>query len=155
MPLRNLRIYLDTCCVNRLFDAGTQTRVHLEAEAVTQIITYFDNGLLHWIASEILIFEVSNNPNVRQRGDIIDLLQRASQTVSIGTIERFRCVQLEALKFKRQDALHIACAESGGADVLLTTDDKLLRRATRFRTQLHVRVENPHIWLQEETNVEN
>ena len=41
------------------------------------------------------------------------------------------------------------CAESGRADILLTTDDRMLRRAKRFRLQLRVRVENPYTWLEE------
>ena len=55
---------------------------------------------------------------------------------------------LESLGFKHYDALHIACAESGGADVLLTTDDRMLRLAKRHSAQLQVRVENPYTWLQ-------
>ncbi|NCQ83408.1 MAG: type II toxin-antitoxin system VapC family toxin [Microcystis aeruginosa W13-18] len=31
------------------------------------------------------------------------------------------------------DALHLAFAEAGGADVLLTTDDRLLRKAQQIR----------------------
>ena len=27
--------------------------------------------------------------------------------------------------------------------------DRMLRRAKRFRTQLHIRVENPYAWLRE------
>ena len=73
----------------------------------------------------------------------------AYKTVLIDTTEIARGAVLESLGFKHYDALHIACAESGGADVLLTTDDKLLRRAIRFSAQLRVRVENPHTWLQE------
>jgi hypothetical protein len=40
-------------------------------------------------------------------------------------------------------------AESGEADVFLTADDAVIRRAKRLQSQLHVRVENPHTWLQE------
>ena len=54
---------------------------------------------------------------------------------------------LESLGFKWFDALHIASAESGTADILLTTDDRFVRRAKRVFEQLHVRVENPHTWL--------
>ena len=60
-----------------------------------------------------------------------------------------RTQQLETLGFHPFDALHLACAESGRADVFLTTDDRLLRLASRFSDQLHVRVENPLTWLKE------
>jgi predicted nucleic acid-binding protein len=60
-----------------------------------------------------------------------------------------RALQLEALGFGAVDALHLACAESTKADVLLTTDDGLLRLAARFAGQLRVRVANPVTWLSE------
>ena len=59
-----------------------------------------------------------------------------------------RGIELEKLGFAAFDALHLACAESGRTDVFLTTDDKLLKRTTRFVEQLHVRVANPLKWLQ-------
>ena len=36
------------------------------------------------------------------------------------------CIGNYGIYYKHYDALHIACAESGGADVLLTTDDRML-----------------------------
>ena len=54
------------------------------------------------------------------------------------------------LGFKPLDALHIACAETAGADVLLTTDDRLLRRAERQAGDLDVAVANPLRWLEEQ-----
>ena len=66
--------------------------------------------------------------------------------------ETFRGKQLEALGFKEYDALHIACAETGEADIFLTTDDAVIRRAKRLGSQLHVRVKNPDTWLQEYTS---
>jgi len=57
--------------------------------------------------------------------------------------------QLEQLGFRAFDALHLACAEKARADVFLTTDDRLLRRASRAPEQLRVRVDNPLAWLNE------
>jgi hypothetical protein len=48
-------------------------------------------------------------------------------------------------------SLHIACAEGRACDVLLTTDDRLLKKAIRYRSRLRVRVENPVNWLMEQT----
>jgi len=47
------------------------------------------------------------------------------------------------------DALHLACAEAGSAEVLLTTDDHMVSKARRHRDVLRVRVENPILWLTE------
>jgi hypothetical protein len=59
-------------------------------------------------------------------------------------------LELEALGFGDFDALHLACAERGGAEVFLTTDDKLLRRAERHAGQLRVRAVNPVNWISQE-----
>lgn len=56
-------------------------------------------------------------------------------------------MELRSLGLGDMDALHLACAESGKADVFLTTDDKLLRRAARLAEQLHILVDNPLNWL--------
>jgi predicted nucleic acid-binding protein len=56
---------------------------------------------------------------------------------------------LEGWGISAFDALHLACAESGGADVFLTTDDQLLRRAAAHSDELRIQVENPLTWLRE------
>ena len=144
------KIYLDTCCLNRIFDPPTQERVRREAEATSQILTNCFSSRWHWIVSDVLLDEVDQNSNLGVRFQIKSWMTLAHQTVSVGANESKRGVQLEALGFKRRDALHLACAESAGADIILTTDDKLLRRAKRFQLQLHTQVENPYIWLQSE-----
>lgn len=60
-----------------------------------------------------------------------------------------RGAHLTKLGFGAFDALHLACAELGRADVFLTTDDDLLRRAGQFENELRVRVQNPVSWHQE------
>ena len=143
------KIYLDTCCLSRLFDPPTQIRIIQEAEAVNQILTYCFNGYWHWIASDVLLNEVNRTPDLEARVEIKTLLTLAHQAVHIGTDEISRGLQLEAFGFKERDALHLACAESGEVAFFLTTDDRLLRRAKRYQTGLHVHVENPYTWLQE------
>lgn len=60
-----------------------------------------------------------------------------------------RALELEQRGFVGIDALHLACAESAGADVFLTTDDRLLRLAARHTNFLRVRVANPLAWMQD------
>ncbi len=143
------KIYLDTCCLSRLFDSPTQERVIEEARAVRQIFTYFLNGDWYWISSTVVADEVEQTPDVGKRSQVETLLDLAHQTISVEKREISRGLQLESLGFKEQDALHIACAESGESDIFLTTDDRLLSRAQRYGTQLQIQVENPNAWLQE------
>ena len=51
-----------------------------------------------------------------------------------------RTSELMTLGFRNFDAFHIACAEFGGADVLATTDDRLLSLARHHATRLRVAV---------------
>jgi predicted nucleic acid-binding protein len=56
---------------------------------------------------------------------------------------------LQALGFKRADAVHLAAAEAQGADVLLSCDDRFRATARRHRKQLKVRVATPLEWFTE------
>ena len=146
-----MKIYLDTCCVNRLFDLQTQDRVQRETQAIVQILHNFFTQRWDWLSSEILEDEVRADSDSERRARVKSVMEYVHQTLFIGVEEKARAEMLESLGFKHYDALHIACAESGGADVLLTTDDRLVNRATRFRSQLRLPVENPYIWLQKVT----
>ncbi|MDE0425696.1 MAG: PIN domain-containing protein [Candidatus Poribacteria bacterium] len=147
--LRNWKIYLDTCCLNRLFDDQTQVRIRQETEAVKIILARFFTTQWKWVISTVLVNEVRKTPNKTLRAEMEILLDLADQNITVGAIETARAAHLESLGFKWLDALHIACAESGEADILLTTDDRMLRRAKRSYLQLRVRVENPYVWFQE------
>lgn len=146
--IQNLKIYLDTCCLSRPFNDQTQNRIRRETDAIEKIFDAFITNHWLWVVSEALVHEVNNNPNWIERSRIKSQINNAYQNVSIGRMENLRGEQLEALGFKWFDALHLACAESSNADIFLTTDDRLLRRAKRFSSNLRVRVENPYTWLQ-------
>ena len=94
-----------------------------------------------------MVDEIDRTLNLGQRNQIRRWLARAHQTVSVGKTEISRANQLEALGFKELDALHLACAESSNVDIFLTTDDAILSRAKRNSSRVHLRVENPHVWL--------
>ena len=143
-----VHIYLDACCLNRPFDDQTQDRIRLESEAVLLILSRAEAGQIELVASEALDFEIMQNPDPERRMRVSLMTATARQTVSIGRAEEERALQLETLGFRAYDALHIACAESGGADVLLTTDDRMIQLAFRTISHLRVRVENPLTWLQ-------
>ena len=143
------KIYLDTCCLSRLFDPPTQDRIIQEVAAIRRTLTYIRRGDWDWISSDVLTNEIDQTPDLGKRFQMKVLLTYAHKTVYTQVSQKSRGGQLELLGFKRRDALHIACAESDKADIFLTTDDRLLRRAQRYYTQLHIRVENPYTWLQE------
>jgi len=145
-----MKIYLDACCLNRPFDDQTQDRIRLETEAIILIIIRFKTWSdWQWIGSEVLNFEIEQTPDPERRHRVELLASNTDYSIVVKQEEIERAVQLEMLGFHPFDALHIACAESGGADVFLTTDDKLLNKANNLSKQLRVRVENPLTWLRE------
>ena len=150
-----LRIYLDTCCLSRFFDDQAQTRIRQETEVIGLIISQFRTGRWYWISSDVLMDEVERIRDLNQYLQIKSWLTEVHQTLSVGIGEISRGERLEELGFKGVDALHLACAESGTADVFLTTDDGLLRRAKRDNSHLRVRFENPYAWFQEGTQNEH
>ncbi len=138
---------MDVCCWNRPFDDQTQNRIHLEAEAVLAIVAEIERGQWQLISSEATDLEIENNPDLERLERVRRLLPRRVQ-VALDVQTAARAHELEALGFLGMDALHLAAAEAAQADVFLTTDDQLLRRAKRAPRRLRVRVENPLTWLQ-------
>jgi predicted nucleic acid-binding protein len=144
-----LRLYLDACCLNRLTDDQSQARVRNEAEAVEGILRLVRAGQVTWVSSTALEIEISRNPDAERRHDVAALLAFSNEVVVPRSRSAERATFLQKLGFGTFDALHLASAEQGQADVFLTTDDDLLRRAGRCRNELNVRVQNPVSWYQE------
>ena len=143
------KIYMDVCCWNRPFDDQTQARVHLEAEAVLAVVSEIEGGQLQLLHSEVVDLEIANAPDLKRRERLQALIPRRHRYVRHEQRMSSRALELEQRGFSGIDALHLACAESAGADVLLTTDDRLLRLASRHEKVLRVRVANPLAWMQD------
>lgn len=111
-----------------------------------RILGWIRDGRAIWIGSAALEVEVQRNPDPDRRRDTGALLAHAGEVVVPGPAEAARAELLEKLGFTAFDALHLACAETSGADAFLTTDDALVRRARQHAKVLRVRVENPLSW---------
>jgi predicted nucleic acid-binding protein len=144
-----LRLYLDACCLNRLTDDQSQARIRDEAEAVESILRLVRAGKAAWVSSTALEIEINRNPDVDRRHDVAALLALANEVVVPQSRSAERATFLQKLGFDPFDALHLACAEEGQADVFLTTDDDLIRRAGRRINEIRTRVMNPVSWYQE------
>jgi predicted nucleic acid-binding protein len=146
-----MRIYLDVCCLNRPFDDQTQDRIHLESEAVRAILNCCQSGEWQLVGSEVVDFEISKIPDDDRRQKVSILAGITEFKLIIDATIKDRAVELHKLGFKPFDALHIACAERGDADVLLTTDDKILQKALQLQKNIiKVRIVNPLKWFMEE-----
>ncbi len=142
-----MKIYLDVCCLNRPFDDQSQDRIRLESEAVLLILTRVQNEDWVWYSSDVVLEEITQTPDSKRRERVIQLNAHASEVYQLSAVDIARAKVLASHGFSSMDALHLACAESCGANVFLTTDDRLFRRAVRLAEQLQVVVENPLHWL--------
>lgn len=139
-----MKVYLDVCCLGRLFEESDQARMRREADAVQEILDS-DAAI---VGSEIVRLEVSRDGDDERRNGVEMLIEEINGSfVRVNAHIVIRGTELAALGFGEFDALHIACAESAGATFLLTTDDKLLRRGKRLADKLNVKIENPVRWV--------
>jgi len=140
-------IYLDVCCFNRLFDDQIQARIRVETEAVLAILERCETGEWELIISEMIEIEVAQIADPERRQTIEEVMVIARSRILVDEIAAHRGEELQNLGFQGFDALHLACAEIAQVDVFLSTDDRLLRRAARYRNSLTVAVDNPATWL--------
>jgi predicted nucleic acid-binding protein len=150
---KQYKIYLDVCCLNRPLDDWVQPRIRLEAEAVIAILDRCQTGDWLMVSSTALVSEISQTPEATKRQQVMELLAAAKLTMKVTPENIKRAIDLQELGFKSFDALHIACAEAVKVDAFITTDDRLLRKATTHSDRLNVQVHNPVAWIME-TNTE-
>lgn len=149
MSYSGYKVYLDTCCLNRPFDDLTQNRIHLEAEAVILILQQCQIGKWKLINSAVLVAELNEMPDLERLEAIQKLLDVATIKVVNSNEIYQRASILSKMGFGTYDSFHIASAEKSVADVFLTTDDRLLKKATKYSQTINVRVDNPVQWLSE------
>jgi predicted nucleic acid-binding protein len=144
-----MKIYLDACCLNRPFDDQRQLRVRLESEAIAIVLDKCQGGEWEWLGSEALLYELRQNPDAESRQRTLALARMAHECAALTEETLRRAETLQGAGFDAYDAVHLACAEAGGADVFLTTDDRIVKTARRRKGLLTLRVDNPVRWLEE------
>jgi hypothetical protein len=97
----------------------------------------------------VLKAEAANNPDAERRDEVEVLLSLATEVLTLDRRTVQRAKMLEAAGYGAFDALHLSVAESGSADVLLTTDDRFIKRAGRGTGSPRIRIRNPVEWLRE------
>ena len=137
------RVYCDACCLNRPFDDQSQARIRLETEATEHLLRAVEAGLLFWVASDALFYEIRKCPEESRRTAVLALCARAAERVASDEAAMQRASALRLHGLRDLDALHLACAERGGVEVLVTTDDAFIAAAGRLTPASVTRVVNP------------
>jgi hypothetical protein len=149
---QHMRLYMDVCCLGRPFDDLAQGRVYLEAEAVLIIISRCEKGDWTLLSSGTIDFEISQIHDSEVQEKINSLYSTASEHhyITQESIDRAKEFQFHNIGYF--DSLHMAIAEIACVNVMLTTDDRLIKRSQN--TDVSIRVTNPVTWLMEVTKNE-
>jgi predicted nucleic acid-binding protein len=124
-----MRIYLDTCCLQRPLDDQTQPRIRVETEAVFAILASVQAGAVQLLTSEVLEFEISRIPDEQRRLEATAILTLASERLFLSEAAELLAQSFAQTGLSAMDSLHVAVAAAARANFFVTTDDKLLRRA--------------------------
>lgn len=138
-----MRICFNTSALNRPFDDLSVEKVRTEAEAVLLLVAEVEAGRVELMSSEYLVFEVTQTPDGDRAHRVMTLLGLAKTAVKASPAVVSRAHVLERLGLRGLDALHVASAEAGTAGLLVTTDDRMLRRARRASGHLQIQVVTP------------
>jgi predicted nucleic acid-binding protein len=143
-----MKVCLDICCLKRAFDSQEQALVRLETEAVMAVLSRQQADIV-LVRTPAQLLENALNP-VQWRREAVELwlLQDVAEPVAEHELAS-RTGELMEMGFKGFDALHLACAEAVDADVLLTVDERFLRKAQARAADLRVRVISPITLIQE------
>ena len=126
-----MKIYLDTCALQRPLDSKDYVRILLEAEAVLGILTLCESGAIELISSETLVFEARRIPNVTRKKYAFEVLAKAHVFMQVNDAIAKRATTFTEKGLKSLDALHLATAEEAHADYFCTCDDKFLKKVKK------------------------
>ena len=126
-----MKIYLDTCSLQRPLDDKSQIRIRLEAEAILSVLDLVKVGHLELVSSDVLIFETTRSPHSTRRDFALETLADVPSYVELSEAVRRRAEALNQMGIKTLDSLHLASAEAGGVDFFCTCDDAFLKKAKR------------------------
>lgn len=134
-----IKIYLDNCCYNRPFDDLSQEKNYMEASAIEIILNKYINREIEIFGSMVIEFEIlkiSNGNKKRQVEDLYDALELQEIEYSDKIINRAK--ELRKYNIKEMDALHIAFAECGNVDYMITTDKKLINASKKSNAKIKI-----------------
>lgn len=124
-----MKIYLDSCALQRPLDDRTQLRISVEAEAILGILTLAKNGQVTLVTSEVLEYEINRITNTQRREYALEILKICQLRVEINESILQYARRFNEKGIMSLDALHLACAMMGDVNYFCTSDDKFMRKA--------------------------
>jgi hypothetical protein len=112
-----------------------------------------DAGRWEQVSSNMADLEIQAIPDEIRRRRVSQLLPESRIALSSRIFSRAR--ELSGHGLGAADAVHTAAAETVAADVLLTCDDRWLRKGKLLAHEILVRIANPVDWLKEQIDATN
>lgn len=131
-----MRIYLDLCTIQRVFDDESQQRIREEKYALERVIELVEEGRFQLLSSFVLEYESEAGTDVSRRDFTETVLARASERIDPSPRIQHRTTVYALGGLRTWDAAHLAAAVEARADFFCTCDDRLLRRARAEDTGL-------------------
>ena len=138
-----IKVYFDVCSWYRPFDDQSQIRIRMEAEAVQIILEMSDLGQIQILISDIILYENSGTKDLVKMQKVKELFKSCKDYIPYDQDIQKMAFVLAKDGFTPLDALHLASAETGGVDYLITTDDKFQKKYDQLRDRVNVKVVNP------------
>lgn len=137
-----MKVYLDTCCYNRLFDDRSNIRNYLERESVLLIFEEVYAGLVEIVGSDIVDEELLKIKDKLRGYKTLRLYMRiiAMKSIIDDSIEELAENIRKRSYIKHFDSMHLSVAMKE-ANYLITTDDKFLKNGNKLNNI--IRIVNP------------
>lgn len=139
-----MRIYLDNCCYSRPSDDQSQNRIYDESNAILSIIKRITEANGDIIGSDVLVFEMSRNPDSEKLAKSFTMYESSiTTTTELSDDARHKAkILCDNTSIRRLDAWEVLCAQEAGADYFVSTDDKLIKACQRTPL-VSIKVINP------------
>jgi hypothetical protein len=62
-----MKIYMDNCCFNRIFDDRSQPSIYLDRNSVMLILELVEKGIFTLYGSQMLVREIADTPDIIKR----------------------------------------------------------------------------------------
>lgn len=150
--MKKLRIYLDNCCFNRPYDDQTQHKILIETESKLKIQQMIYESEIELIWSYMIDFENGENPNEIVRSAIFEW--KSLSICDIIESEKLlkKAEKIQGYGIDNKDAVHIACAIEGKADIFFTTDIDIIKKGKNIN---EIKVLNPVQYFIESEDMED
>lgn len=137
-----MKIYLDSCALQRPFDNKDSVRILLEADAILGILDVCETNQAMLVSSEALLFETQRISTLPRKEYAFEVLAKATLFLEVNEEVERQAKIWNAAGLRPLDALHLALAQVGHVDYFCTCDDRFLKKAGSLR-DLTIRVVSP------------